>query len=387
MLLIMVPLQGASQISNPLEALVRPVERVSDHSPSVADIHFADFEISRLSMSRHGPAPWKIPGRPSKFTYYSVQPRVYGEEAIATAKFEAVDEHGALITIIPVIRYTDPNGRPFFVGVMLIPDRPFRVVVSGQAVDGNHYRRIHKTLFVPTSEPEQWESLIPHITTPANAKKMRAFLVDAMRQEYLKVKEEFDKLPGGVIVMPRTRVSNVNYAPLLSPSGRPRGLRITYEVEFSEDGYYNPELRVFPDYRNEEWRGKVEMKVLNGSIEPQPSEESPQVRPHLLAYGAGYTYRGNTTYRFTAELIPDYVIQNEQKTKFCIYNQGFNYDSQTRSVWAGILASKTLTTYRLYIQNSDFHGLIANFYPQHVLYNTFVAEGARDCGPEPTIRF
>ncbi|HEX6717604.1 MAG TPA: hypothetical protein VF088_10850 [Pyrinomonadaceae bacterium] len=309
-----------------------------------------------------------------------MEPELYGHEAIANAKFEAVDQHGVLITIIPVLKQNAAGGDPFFYGMMLVPDRPFRIVVSGQAVDGRPYKLVYPSLFVPTGKPAKRETLIPPGTTPDEAKKIRAWLAEEARQQYIKIKQEFEKLPGGVIVMPRTRVSNVKYAPLFSPLGQPRGVRISYEVEFSDDGYYNPELHVYPEYENEEWRGKVEMRVLNGRIEPQPTEESPQVRPNPLAYGAGYDYRAHTTYRFTAELIPDYVIQNEQQTKFCLYNNRFDSDQRSRAIWAALLASKTPTTYRVYIENSDFEGVIENFYPQHVLYNTFVAEGARDCG-------
>jgi hypothetical protein len=184
-----------------------------------------------------------------------------------------------------------------------------------------------------------------------------------------------------MIVMPRTRVFNVNYTPIFSSSGRPLGFRLTYEVEFSQDGWYNPELGVNPDFKNHEWRGKMNMSVHDGSIEPKPIEESPQVQSHPLQHGAGYVYRANTTYHFTAELFPDYVIRNEQKTKFCLYEQVFTSDPEAVEVRKAILASKTPITYRVSIRNTDFEGKIEKFYSHHELYNSFVAEGAVNCEP------
>ena len=204
-----------------------------------------------------------------------------------------------------------------------------------------------------------------------------------MRQDYLKVKQEFEKLKDGTIVMPRTRVFNVNYVPILSASGQPLGLRITYDAEFSQPGYYNPELQVSFDYKILEWRGVVAWYSLSSSIAPVPTEESPQERPHPLALGAGYTYLANTTYHFKLDLVPAYVIQNEQK-KYCLDNQRFNHDPLVRARWEAIRASKEWVSLRVSIQNAGFEGLIENFYPQQMIYNTYLADGAGECVPKTT---
>lgn len=361
------------------------VEKVPSRSTNGADIEFVDFAFEQFAMSRYGPGPFRIDDLPSKSTKYFVTPKLTGAETIATVKFEAVDQHGALIAVIPIIQRNGPNGDPEFYGVMLVPDRPFRIVASGQAVDGSSYKVTYESLFVPTSAPPKPNAGFP--LEPKDAKKMLALLKDSERKEYSKIEQEFAKFRDGMIVMPRTRVFNVNYSPIFSSSGRPLGFRITYEVEFSQDGWYNPELGVIPDFENPEWRGKMNMAVHDGSIEPKPIEESPQVQSHPLENGAGYGYRANTTYHFTAELLPDYVIRNEQKTKFCLNSQAFNYDPQAVEVRKAIVASKAPITYRISIKNSGFEGIIEKFYSHHELYNSFVAEGAVDCGPQPTSRF
>lgn len=385
LLLLVLTLLSVTQRNSPDLAQRKswPVERVTDRSPT--DIEFALFDFEQLAMSRYGPSPSRISDQPTKGIKYFVEPELIGIEKIATVRFEAVDEHGAPIAVIPMSQSNGPAGDPEFFGVMLVPDRPFRVVASGQTVDGTQYKVTYESLFVPTSKPPKPNAGFS--LNPKDAKKWLALLEDTHREWSLKIEQEFAKLKDGTIVMPRTRVFNVNYTPIFSQSGQPLGFRITYELEFSQDGWYNPELKVVPAFEIREWFGKMNMAVHDGNIEPKPIEESPQVRSHPLEHGAGYVYRANTTYHFTADLFPDYVIRNEQKTKFCLYNRMFNYDPSLVEARKAILASKAPITYRVKIANSDFEGIIEKFYSHHELYNSFVAEGAVDCGPQPTNRF
>ena len=131
------------------------------------------------------------------------------------------------------------------------------------------------------------------------------------------------------------------------------------------------------------------MKPLTGSIEPQPAESgSPQIQPHILAYGAGYLYRGGTTYHFTAEYIPDYVIQNENKTKLCIWHQQYKHTPEFQAAWRAILASEAPTKYILYINNTNFGGeMMLIFNPAAIDRraqdsNSFLAERRRGVTPD-----
>ena len=380
-LLLMLALLRAPQTSTRDHAQRKswPVEKLPNSSARVADIEFVDFDFEQLAMSRYGPTPSRIDEQPSKGTQYFVTPSLNATVAIATVKFEAVDEHGAVLAVIPMLHRPGPAGDPFFYGVMLVPDRPFRVVASGQAIDGSRYRVTYDSLFVPTNERPKPNAGFP--LDPKDAKKFLALLETTHRKEYLKVEQEFAKLPNGMIVLPRTRVFNVNYAVLFSPSNRPLGLRITYEVEFSQDGYYNPGLTVYPDFENLDWRGKIEMRMFDGSIKPTPTEPSPQERAAPHPFDAAYMYRANTTYYFTAELYPDYVSLNKERTTFCLSNPSPIHDARALEMRKVILASKAPITYRVSIQNTDFEGIIAHFYSHNELYNSFVAEGAVNCEP------
>jgi len=375
---------GQSESPQSPASAVHPVKLLPSPTPSSGEIHFSSFEFQQLFISHHA-GSFAIKGEPTKEARFFVEAKLYGEEAIATAKFEAVDERGNVIQKILIGRQADANGGSGFYGVMKVPDRPFRVVISGQGVDGLSYSRTYERLFRPTTRPLS-PILIPGATAMGATEKQQ---LEAAAEEYMnKMEEELSKKAGEMIVMPHMRVSNVMYAPFLSKAGRPLGVRITLDVEFSQDGYYNPELHIYPDYKNPDWRGRIDMKPLTGSIEPLPAEEgSPQDQPHILAYGAGYLYRAGTTYHFTAAYIPDYVIQNERKTKFCIWNHQYKYSPEMNAAWKVILASKAPTKYTLYINNTNFSGEIEGLHPQGVLLNSFVAEGAKDCGAQPTYRF
>jgi hypothetical protein len=362
---------------------MRPVKILPSPTPSSGEIHFSSFEFQQVFITNH-PGSSVIKGEPTKGARFFVEAKLYGEEAIATVKFEAVDERGNVLQKILIERRADANGGSGFYGVMKVLDRPFRVVISGKGVDGLSYSRTYERLFRPTTRPVS-PIVVPGAKTTAATRQK----IETAAKEYMnKMEEELSKKAGEMIVMPHMRVSNVMYSPFLSKAGRPLGVRITFDVEFSQDGYYNPELHIYPDYKNDDWRGRINMNPLTGKIEPEPEEAgSPQVRAHILAGGAGYLYRGDTTYHFTAEYIPDYVIQNETKTKFCIWNQQYKYSPQTQAAWKAILASAASTKYTLYINNSNFGGEIESLDPQGVLFNSFVAEGAKDCGEQPTSRF
>jgi hypothetical protein len=366
----------------------RPVKRLASPAGRAADIYVLSFDFQQTYFGFEGPGLLPIDGEPSRGTRYIVAARVYGDESIATAAFSAVDESGTEIQSIRMMREPNSSGTSKLVGLMVVPDRPFRIVMTGAAVDGVRYRRTYKRLFRPIQAPSV-RRLPPDVPTDL-AKHMTQIADEAARQAIDRLESQLANHPEGVAFMPRTQISNVAYAPLFSAAGRPIGLRVTYEAKFSEDGYFDPALRVLPTYQSDEWRGLVDMHAVDGSIEPLPAEVGvPQQRPSILAYGAGYQYKGNTTYRFTADLIPDFIIQNEAKTKFCIYSRKYEiYESGTRrAVWAELLTSESSVNYKVFIGNRDFTGAIDGFFAPGTLRASFAAEGAQDCGSQPTRRF
>jgi hypothetical protein len=368
----------------------RPVKRFATRDRGAAEINLLSFDFQQPAYGFEGAGLLPLDGEPSRGARYIVSATVYGEKAIATAAFSAVDERGTVIQSIRMMRDLNTLDTSELVGLMFVPDRPFRIVMTGAALDGVSYRCTYARLFRPTQRPPAGPRL-PANTPPDMAERMTQTADEGLRRIIDTLESEMAKQPDGVVMFPRTMISNVAYAPLFSAAGHPIGLRVTYDLRFFSDGYYNPALHVLPTYQRDDLRGLIEMHVVEGSIDPLPTVVgTPQQQTNILAYGAGYQYTGGTTYRFTADLIPDFIIQNEAKTKFCIYSRKHLeiYPSvEKRAAWTQLLTSKSPTTYKIWIGNSDFDGTIDGFSAPGTFRASFATEGAHDCGSQPTRRF
>jgi hypothetical protein len=54
----------------------------------------------------------------------------------------------------------------------------------------------------------------------------------------------------------------------------PLGLRVRYTISFSEDGYYHASPDVSPAFRNFDWRGVVNLCLLDARLEPEPPTDA-----------------------------------------------------------------------------------------------------------------
>jgi len=131
--------------------LPRPVKKFSNN-PRSAEIELFSFEFERPYLGREGPNFTELEGEPSAGAEYLATAELFREEAVSTAKFELVDEEGR--TIQPLYFYKRDNSLEFakFFGSAKIPDRPFRVAVSGVGIDGQQYRSVFERLFRPTRQ-------------------------------------------------------------------------------------------------------------------------------------------------------------------------------------------------------------------------------------------
>ena len=189
--------------------------------------------------------------------------------------------------------------------------------------------------------------------------------------------------PDGTIVAPRIQVSQVTYEPFLSQAGNPLGLRIKYEIQFSADGYYSATPHVFPIYADFQWRGQVTMTVLNESIDPPPAGDL----NNILRYGARAQYKTGVVYHFAVDMVPDYVLYNAGRTRTCIQTRKFEGAAASRSAWEAIKNSDVRIRYRVALSEQDFYGETGPFYAQKTFYESFLKEGAVDCGPNPNVHF
>jgi hypothetical protein len=171
-------LTGVGQLTDPQASMgiMRPVKQRPIKPRSSTEITFANFAIQQMFLSNH-PGMTEIKGEPTIGARFFARAWIYDWEAIATAKFEAVDENGNFIQKILINRETGANGDSDFYGVIKIPDRPFRVVMSGEGWDGKTFTRTFERLFKPTTH-HQNAILIPPGGSPVDETKSRQLVED-----------------------------------------------------------------------------------------------------------------------------------------------------------------------------------------------------------------
>ena len=125
------------------------------------------------------------------------------------------------------------------------------------------------------------------------------------------------------------------------------------------------------------------MKPLAGTIAPAPQMLGVQTLQDVIGYKASATYQAGVTYTFTIDMVPDFVLQGTQTGRFCIYEHKFT----NRAPWEALIASRDAVPYLLTIADVEAVANIPAFFSQRTFYDSFVAGGARDCGPLPNIRF
>ena len=114
------------------------------------------------------------------------------------------------------------------------------------------------------------------------------------------------------------------------------------------------------------------MKVSGGTITPTPQLVGPQSLQDVIVYGAATTYQAGTTYDFTIDMVPDYVIQGSQTGRFCLYEQKFS----NRTVWDALIASTADVAYSVSISDTETAATISTFFSQRTFQKNFTADGA-----------
>ncbi len=364
----------------------RPV-RDTTQPPDPAKIEFVSFEFQRPQLFELSAHYSRIEEDPSIGVEYGVEASIGGEEAIATASFDVVDENGNDIQRIAMV--AEPTGVALssnFVGFMVVPARSFRIVLSGEAVDGQKFRRVSR-LFRPVDRPDLGWQLPPDL--PKEEREAFQQMYDTLAPKALEERRALVAAnPSGRIVMPRTRVSNVRYAPVLSATGRLLGLRLTYDVEFSQNGRNNPEVHVFAEDKEDFIRGRNPLHAVKSTIDPLPRlywapEKEPEDIPGLLAQRADFLYKAGTRYRFTVDLVPDFVSVKRDKTTPCIYLPSRPGSDPESKALARRLANGGPTTYRVAVGFTMFEGIIDEFSGEGAFYQNFRAEGVQDCSEWP----
>jgi hypothetical protein len=311
---------------------------------------------------------------------------LFREEAVSTAKFELVDQDGQIIQPLHFFKQDNSLENARFFGSAKIPEKPFRVAVSGIGVDGEGYRRVFNRLFRPTRRPPA-PPILPRNLAPLEAKRVAAALRNMEKQALAKLAERISENPDGVIVMPRIEISNVVYASFVSEHGNKLGMQLSYDMRFATEGDYAHSLQVFPFYEADDMRGLIDMHVLSEEISPKPQPPSyatPQIYVDLntlVNYGSEAWYKRGVVYHFTIKLIPNFVGQNANTTKFCLDEERFKQNSKSLQLWQRMKQDPGPITYRIFMYPLAWGGETELFDPPKMYYDGFLKEGAVSCLP------
>jgi hypothetical protein len=143
---------------------------------------------------------------------------------------------------------------------------------------------------------------------------------------------------------------------------------------------------VFPLYANTDWRGAAAMKVLDGEVAPAPRNAAADSLADVIRYGGGAHYEAGVLYRFQFDLTPGYVVRNKAGTRYCLYLEQFRVPGRL-PMWNAIMASNAPVRYRVDLSGLGFHADTEPIVPERTFYESFLSEGAADCGPTPNINF
>jgi hypothetical protein len=370
----------------------RAVRSAASQPSSGSDITFFKFDFLHPYLGYEGPNFSELEGEPSAGVEYLAEAELLGQQDIVNAKFEMID---ALGNVIQGLRFSKANNSLAdgdFYGLVKVPSESFRVKVSGTGINGVRYERIYERMFRPTNTPPK-PGRLPPVLSPAEANRAAEALRQVERQAKTKIETGLAKHPDGVIVMPRVRVSSVTYEPYISDKGNTLGIRLRYGIEYTADGDYAHSLHMFPDYRDTDLRGLVEMQVIKETIEPKPAPPSyatPNIHvdlESLVKYGSGAWYRGGIVYQFVIDLVPDFVGQNATKTKFCVDETHYEQKVKSRKVWELMKNNGAPVAYSISMREANYFGNTEPFMALKVFYDGFLKEGAVPCKPYKNIYF
>ena len=361
------------------------VKRTTTAQPSARDIVFHSFDFQIIYFGREGPNYKSLRAEPSKKAQQLAKASIFDQPAIGSIKFEIIDEDGSTLQLLHFVKTSHIASDGEYFGLVTVPEVPFRVKVSGNDIDGNLYVRVFGHLFHPKDQPPPAPQL--PLGAPLDTAKVLKSLEAEDERTKARYAKEAETNPQGVIVIPRIQVLSVNYSSFLSANGNPLGIRIRYEARFSQNGAYSPSPFIFPVYEDYDLRGSVEMRVIHETIEPAPEVQYSFQMPDLLKFDTAASYTAGVTYHFTVDLVPDYIIQNATKDKFCIYVKKFGGSQKMQAIWDNLRSNGAPIKYRVEIRNSDFKGETDPFHSQKSFLASFVTEGAQDCGPNPNVNF
>jgi hypothetical protein len=318
-----------------------------------------------------------IDGDPVAGGRYGVHAMV-GGRFLTAVRFELIGEDGSLIGPVPML-VDDSWGTPRLVGMVTAPDRPFRVRLVGMTAEGKRLQAIYQKLFRP-GRPRRLQPMPAPPGLPPQMVEQMAALFPTLLAEATAAREALIKGvdPQAMMRLPRVRVTNVQFAPYRSPSGRTLGLQVFYDGEFARTGLGSAGVVAEQVYAGVDPSWRRELPGLTVAVTPAPYLADNPSQPASFSddhRGARLAYKEGTRYSFRMLLVPGFVERHGQQRTLCILKSRFKEEGEL----ARMLAVRGEAPYRVRIADDTFEGMIDAFDSEGVLYQNWLDEGTPPC--------
>lgn len=171
-----------------------------------------------------------------------------------------------------------------------------------------------------------------------------------------------------------TEVLDMKDEVLYSKTGNPIGIRLNYQMRFPDNDYFWQSVSISPkDHLGASiW---ASMQMVNRNIEPPMTSTDPS--KYAVKYEQGKTYN------FTVDMIPDFVIQNVDKTKQCIRKPSKDYVDTFQI----LIQNNEDVRFDIIVSGTEFTGVTTNTYSFKEFYDSAIKEGALECAENQTNHF
>ncbi len=281
---------------------------------------------------------------------------------LEVVNFLLVNEQNEIIGPLR-FRQNDYSNPTNFVVLIEVPAQPSRVMVRGREQSGSNFQRIYPQLIVPTVTASATPETAPPVAVPSAAAQQ----------------ESLERMSEGDYRIIRAQVISYTDEMLLTESGNPVGIRLRYAVRFPVEGYYAPLPNLYPERIGNGYTGALSMRQLRSSVSPLPAGVT---QPQQVLYAGRTIYKRDQPYEFTVDLVPNYVIYNEQQKKYCLQSRAFS-QGDMRERFEREVRGETRLRYRFSISGTDYDGrqptLTEKGYAPGMWYASLLKEGAVEC--------
>lgn len=160
-----------------------------------------------------------------------------------------------------------------------------------------------------------------------------------------------------------TKVSDMKDEVLLSPSGNPIGIRLSYSVDLPDSGYFGFRPMVWPD-KNYGVSIQTDMRLAALSVDP------PLLDTNTMRHE-------KRTYKVVADTVPYFIQTDYLREELCILYPPTEYQSSFEKILTD--SADPGTKYHVSIPETTYQALTENYYSPKIFYAGALKEGAGRC--------